>query len=847
MDWWLLSFFIGAIFSLFLPIVPEISNLLLFITLAAALFFYQPLRSSSGVFFAIAWLLFNGFVYNTVWQDNDLEPQNLAKQPHFVEGNIVNIPTKLKNVYRFNFEVTKLNDQVLPTSFFIRLRWEVDKENKDRSLFQGQTYRLKIKFKPAHGFANEGGFNYQLWLKQKNIVATGYVKNDKKNQLINANIGLRHQLYQSYRQNLPEHELSSLLLALSFAQRSEMSADIWQVLQATGTQHLIAISGLHLGLVASGSFIFFVLLVRILPLNKLLSKETQQKIVMLNLRYVVLLMSLAVTFFYGYLADFSLPTMRALLMIVLYWLMRLSSIKLPIKRWFLITIFLLILIEPFSLFSSSFWLSVYAVFIIFITLWRFSYVLSNSEKLWQTIKGLLIIQLSLTLFLLPLTALFYQQISLISLLANLIAVPVMSFIIIPLSLISLVLLPFSEFLSHEVMVLSLEVVQLLWWYLVLLAKQPFSLISISQIQGQFIAVFIGVVGVYCFLSPSLLPVTKLLRDLKSRLTKSLTHVFITSSENKPFKVPNITIIVFIAVLPMLSSITLSGDDSKKVLMNNHSAIPPRENKSQSWQVNVLDVGQGLAIIIQKDGHAILYDTGAAYPSGFNLVDAVIIPYLEFHGISKLDKVIISHSDNDHAGGLFSLQKQFIVDEFIINDQSIREPDNKYCLLGQSFTWQGLNFVQLWPRQNKGKANDDSCVIRISDDSHSVLLTGDISRKVERQLIANSQMSGHNNLQTISQLNGDKLSADILIAAHHGSKTSSSIGFIKKVAPETVIFSAGFMNRWQMPDKRVLQRFKEADIPTLSTNNQGMIRIEFFPKEIKIHTYRRDLMPYWFVN
>lgn len=824
MDWWLLSFFIGAIFSLFLPIVPEITYLLLFITLAAVLFFYKPTRSASGAFFAIAWLLFNGFVYNTVWQDNGLNPLILAKKTHLVEGEIINIPTKLKNTFRFNFRVTTLNKQILSTPYIVRLRWEMDKKNKKTLLFQGQTYHLKIKFKPAHGFANEGGFNYQMWLKQKHIVATGYVKNGKENKLINENISFRHQLYQSYFTNLPEHHLSSLLLALSFAQRSEMSPQIWQVLQSTGTQHLIAISGLHLGLVASGSFIFFLWLVRLLPLTRLFSKQTQQKIVMFNFRYIVLLMSLVVTFCYGYLADFSLPTMRALVMIILYWLMRLFAIKLTIKRWFLLTIFLLILIEPFSLFSSSFWLSVYAVFIIFITLWRFSFVLNQSNKLSKTIKSLLVIQLSLTLFLLPLTALFYQQISLISLLSNLVAVPVMSFIIIPLSLISLVLVPFSEFLSHGIKILSLEVLEVLWRYLVILAEQPFSLISLSRMQGQFIAVLIAVIGVYCFCFSLLISTWRIK----------------VSCQNKRYKVQNISrviIVVLLTLTPLFLIDSFSRDD-----INKGSDITFNDKKPKKWQVNVLDVGQGLAIIIQKNGHAILYDTGASYPSGFNLADSVIIPYLEFHGITKLDKVIISHSDNDHAGGLLVLKEQIIIEEFIINEDSIRKTNNRYCLIGQNFTWQGLKFEQLWPIEKKGKANDDSCVIRISDDFHSVLLTGDISKKVEKQLIAISQLSRKENNQDYSSLK-----SDVLVAGHHGSKTSSSIEFIKQVAPETVIFSAGFLNRWQMPNKEVLKRYNDENIQIFSTNNQGMIRVEALPKELKVHTYRKDLMPYWFAN
>lgn len=797
MDWWLLSFFIGAILSLFLPIVPEIITLLLFISLAVALFAFKSTRSTSGLFIGIAWMLLNGVNYDNTWSINNLNPIELATSPQHVTGEIINIPTVDNGNHRFNFYVSQLNKQKLVKPFIIRLSWKFGKKDQIVNLLQGQRYQLKVKFKPAHGFANEGGFSYQTWLREKHIVATGYVKSSKKNHELSSSGNLRQNLYNQYLSNLPEHPLSPLLLALSFAQRSEISTDIWQVLQGTGTQHLIAISGLHLGLVASGSFLFFLFVCRYLPLHKVLPRVVSQNIMRLNLRYLVLLLSLTVTLFYGYLADFSIPTTRALTMLFLYWLARIIGIKFTLIRWFLVTLFVLIIIEPFSLFSASFWLSVYAVAVIFLTLWRLAYTMNDQVKVWRIFKSLLYIQLSLTLFLLPLAALFYHQISSVSLFANLLAVPLMSFVVIPLSLLSLVILPLSSELSSWVMKLTLEVLQWLWQYLSYLAQLDFSLIAISTFETKILSSIILVIALRAFLSATF------------------------SLRKGEVIIPSILMVLMISL--MIAPVQPSIDSPKEV------------DGALKWQVNILDVGQGLAIIIEQGGHAILYDTGGAYPSGFNLSEAVILPYLQSRGIDKLDKVIISHSDNDHAGGLAILLNKIKVDEVIINDVELRNVNDEFCLSGQRFHWRGLNFHQLWPKEKKGSDNNDSCVIRIDDGQNSVLLTGDISKKVEHRLV------------TKMQLGELVLDSNVLIAGHHGSKTSSSSHFIQTVAPEHVIFSAGFLNRWHMPAQAVVQRFIQSSATIHSTSEHGMIRFNFSDEPIKVHQYRRDLSPYWFVN
>jgi competence protein ComEC len=810
MDWWLLSFFIGAILSLYLPIIPEIFILLLFISLAIALFFNKKTRSASGLFFGLAWVLFNGFQYDNTWLVNKLDIDLVSKKIHQVEGKIVSIPAVDKGNYRFNFMLVKLNDQDMLKPFVIRLRWKFNPKDSSVVPVQGHTYHLTVKVKPAHGYANEGGFSYQTWLREKNIVATGYVKSSTENRLVSSNTGLRQALYSQYVMNLPEHPLSPLLLALSFAQRNKISAGTWQVLQATGTQHLIAISGLHLGLVASGSFMFFLFATRILPLHQLLPRKVWQPLLAFNLRYLVLILSLLTTLFYGYLADFSIPTTRALTMLILYWLTRLLGIKLTLKRWFLLTLCTLVLIAPFSLLSTSFWLSVYAVMIIFLTLWRFSYVLNDGVKFWRIAKSLLIIQLSLTFFLLPLTSFFYHQVSTVSLVANLLAVPMMSFIIIPLSLLSLILLLFNENLAHWVMQLALDILQWLWQYLLFLTNQSHSLLSLSLVQSQVIAAVVAVIAFRYFISSSF---------FKFSMVDDKIYLWLRNTR---------ALLVIIALSSLLTfSNSTNTHENKDTLIHS--------NRQIDWQVNILDVGQGLAVVIQQGEHAILYDTGGAYPSGFNMTEAVILPYLHYHSINQLDKVIISHSDNDHAGGLTILRKKIVINEVIVNDVTIRESDDDFCLSGQSFKWRGLYFDQLWPEKKQGENNDDSCVIRISDGLHSILLTGDISKKVEKLLVNKAK----NNTLT--------LDSDVLIAPHHGSKSSSSIEFIKQVAPDAVVFSAGFLNRWNMPNKLVKQRFINNNIMIHSTNEHGMIRVDMHDKKVNILQYRRDLSPYWFVN
>jgi len=795
MDWWLFTFLLGSILSLFLPIVPALFYLVIFIMIAIILIFNKSTRSSSGLMVGFSWLFFSALRYNNVWEDNQLDVYHLASSVLLLQGEVINIPSVVPSVddhfrvkksvskgddkrlkYRFNFKVTQIDNSQLKRPFVIRLRWD----KSPNSVYQGQQWQLSVKIKPAHGFANLGGFSYQTWLRQKNIVATGYVLNNKENIKLLDELTIRQQLLIETQKHLPQELLSSLLLALSFGERSQISTQQWQILQATGTQHLIAISGLHLGLIASGSFFICLFLLKYIPVDFVIKRFRTQWLLTLNLRVWAMLISCFITFYYAYLAGFSLPTIRALVMLLLYWGARLLGVKFSLRRWLLIAIFMLVLMSPSSLFSASFWLSLYAVSIIFLVVWRFSKQLTNASPILTWMKSLLLIQVSLSLLMIPLVAVINYQVSLISLFANLVAVPVMSLTSIPLCLLAVLLLPLNELASYLLFELALKSITLLWQWFEILALHSWSIIEVSNVQITCIVITFFITAFSLFLS--------------------LNWRYI--------------MMLIISTLMMIVPIILSKE------------------KNSNWQVTVMDVGQGLSVVIERNQRVIIYDTGASYPSGFNLVDAVVIPYLRHQGITTLDKVIISHSDNDHAGGLKKLKKLINIDEVIANDNKL--DGDRYCLQGESFEWQQLTFSMLSPETKRGEENDDSCVIRISDGKSSVLLTGDISSTVERVLLSNEKVS-------------TQLVADILVAPHHGSKTSSSIDFIKHVSPDVVIFSAGFLNRWKMPMNRVVKRYQDNQVKVFNTAENGMVQLDIDNNGIHVKSYRQDIFPYWFAN
>nr|WP_241242299.1 DNA internalization-related competence protein ComEC/Rec2 [Thalassotalea sp. G2M2-11] len=776
----------GALLSLFLPIVPSLFSTVLLLFCALLCFSWSKTRFLSFFCLGMSWMFYSASSYQSVQDNQQHWLHQLASQTIVIEGSVTGIAQIKESSQRFNFTIEKLAGKPLSEPIKVRLSWQqADRQTKQKiPVKDQQSWQLTVRIKPAYGLANSGGFSYQTWLRRHNIHATGYVLNSGDNLVLNQKSSLRQALYDQTLALLPAHDLSALVIALSFGERGQLTKKHWQVLTLTATQHLIAISGLHLGLVAAASYFVIDLILMLLPFTLMAKQGSQPNWLKVNNKLVAIIFSCVITSYYAYLAGFSVPTMRALLMLLLFWFAKLSGIKLSLTRWLAITVFIVTLCFPDSLFSASFWLSFYAVTIIFLLLWRFTWrdpqdqqSKTRADKWLTWLKGLITFQCSLIVLMLPITVMINYQLSWLALPANLVAVPWMSVTSIPLSLLAVLVLPLSQTLAVFIFNISQLTIEWLWHWFEWLAQLPMTVFPMSL--NSYILLLIAIIWLF-------------------------VTVFIVNRLRFH--------IIFFMIFGIASFVLT------KVYFNS----------SEDWRVYVMDVGQGLSVIVEADHQVLLYDTGARFPSGFSMAEAVLLPFLKQRGYQAIDVAFISHDDNDHSGGLALLQQQLTINQLVYNESKNAMP----CLQGQVIKWQFLTIEMLWPQQKLAQHNDDSCVIKISDNSQSILLTGDISSQTERLLVKDQAIS---------------LKSDVLVVPHHGSKSSSSVSFIQAVSPQLAIFSAGYLNRWRMPVTDVVQRYENNDIATLNSAQQGMIQIDMVDNKLKVSTFRQQLWPFWFAN
>lgn len=753
MDRWILSFISACVLSLTWTSLPPSPVLAIIVIMALFCINIPKLRTFSGFIFGCVWMASVGH-WQATWQ---MQNEQIVKITS-VQGQVNSIIRRTDEL-RLTMQLHSVNKQPLLLPINIRLSWK----SPQWQVRQGQQVELKVRLKPSHGLANEGGFNYQVWLFSQNIVATGYVRHDLSNQLLQDKSTIRQNLILKLASYKLQHE--AWIAALALGDRSLFTQQDWQLIQTTGIAHLVAISGLHLAIVASSCYLIFTALVRLLSIALKLNQG-------INLRLWAMLFAVLFTLFYAWLAGFSLPTLRAWIAILIYTVLIWCNINWRPKHLILYSVFVFVVVFPLSLFSLSFWLSFCAVIIISLVFWRWPN--NTGEFSWKnTVRVMLIIQMSLSALMLPLVAWQFGLISVVSPLVNLVAVPVVTLLLVPISLFCVILM-LADFDSIQVLLNFLDAV-----------LGPCLTFLDWLNNSQFSAIELSIIPLQAWLCITIVIVLLVLPRLPH---KKKLCLFLT--------------------IPFLSYLHLP--------------------KSDIWTVNVLDVGQGLAVVISKNGRALLYDVGAAYPSGFNMADSVILPWLKAKGITQLDWVIVSHFDNDHAGALPRLQSAIQINMII----SPRD----HCFLGWQKQWQGLRVKALWPKlQTETVKNNDSCVVHISDGIHSVLLPGDIGRSSELGLV---------------EAIPEQLKATLLVVPHHGSNTSSSEAFLTAVSPQYSIFSEGYMNRWGFPKQQVVARYVKINSQLYSTSEQGQVSVCFgcaAEHGVSVQTYRADIFPFWYGN
>lgn len=696
------------------------------------------------------------------WQTNWQLPVDVISNIHTLTGEIVSIRPTTDNSM-FTLKASHINNKPLWAKRYIRLSWRLP----DYQLKQGFRGTFVVKLKPVNGLANLGGFRYQQWLIANEIAAIGYVKSVSPDTLISS-ISLRHHLIDKVLKMPLTNQ--AWLLALTFGERGYLSNAQWQLIQNTGIAHLIAISGLHLGIVAVFSYWLFMQVLRLLGHIFALPQHIQYQ-------WLGGVAALAICYFYSVLAGSSLPTVRAMFMLALLMVFNVTKRKLNFFVFFCLSVFLFILLWPMSVLSLSFWLSFGAIAAIGFVIWRWPQQNMGSDQqltLSTRFRGFVFaatrFQCVLGVLMMPVVASSFSFVSIHSLLINLVAVPLVTVILVPLCLLAV----FFQLVSEQLSSLVFHFVDaLLGWCLkglIYVDTHVFSVIELSHLPA--LCWMFVILSLCVWFSP---------------LYKS------------------IKIMSFLLVIPALTY-----------------TLPSQRN---TWFVHILDVGQGLSVVIQKNERAIIYDVGPRYSSGFNMADSVIIPFLKAANIRQVDWVVISHFDNDHAGSLAPLLRGAAVSNFASNKDR--------CTKGWTVNWQGLMVQSLWPTLSlKADSNDSSCVLVVSDGVNRVLLTGDISKSVEYELI---------------NLSKTHIKADVLVAGHHGSNTSSSADFIDAVDPKYAVFSQGYMNRWKFPSQAVVERFVKKKVTLYATSDSGQISFEFDPEShnIKPYTHRQHSLRTWY--
>ena len=557
-------------------------------------------------------------------------------------------------------------------------------------------------------------------------------------------------------------DAAALQVALSIGERFGFEDAHWRTLQRTGTSHLVAISGLHVGLVAGLVF----LLVRWIALRMPVAVASRNAEVAASA-------CLLAAGLYAALAGFTVPTQRALIMLTVAQLALLGRRSVSMSSGLSAAVLLVLAWDPAAPLSASFWLSFIAVALLW-QLARSEYPREGNREALRPVAGVARVQWYMSLGLVPVSALFFNEVSLISPFVNVIAIPLFSFALVPLTLLAAAttqLHPVGEFLVF----LAGMPLQWTWNALAAVGDWSWSSVILSPPPAWILAV--AAIGTLAAMAAWPLPARNL---------------------------------AWLTLVPVLW-------------------WQPARPERGGAVVDVLDVGHGLAVLVETRSHTLLYDAGALYRSGFDTGREIVVPAIRTKAWETLDTVVVSHGDNDHAGGVPAVLEAFPGAQLLMGPD-VELPGGEICRTGQAWIWDEVRFEILHPDATfHYRGNDSSCVLKITTLAGSVLLTGDVERAGERALMADAAL----------------LPSDVVVAPHHGSATSSSLPLVTAVAPDYAVVSAGHLNHWGFPKPQVVERWRQVGAMMLTTGDSGAISVEFEPGEpVKVRTRRSEWRRYW---
>jgi len=637
----------GLLLLRFLPQLPPLWALPLICMSGLALL---PSRFWPGAFFCFG---FGWACLSAHWALDDRLPVELDGRTFWMEGRVTGLPDISDGVVRFELVDISSRHAGLPSR--VRLAWY-----GGPVLQAGERWRLAAKLKRPRGLVNPNSFDYEAWLLARRIGASGTIKAGERVSVAQGNQSWRDRLRQRLLA-VDAQGRSGAIAALVVGDDSGLSMSDWRILQDTGTVHLMVISGQHVGMLAGLLYGLVALMARwgIWP----------PRVAWLPWACGFALVG---ALGYGWLAGFEVPVQRACMMVALVLLWRLRFRHLGVWLPLLIALNGVLLLDPLVSLQPGFWLSFLAVALLVLIFrgrlgsWIWWRALSRAQ--WGMAFGLLPVLLALGL-----------PVSLSGPIANLFAVPLVSTLIVPLSLLgtSLLWLP--------------DVGELLLW-----------------LAGGLLAFLFDALQWLAGWQPAWLSTSL---PLWSWLLVALGMLLILLPSGVPFRALGWALFVPLLFPP---------------------ANTPAVGQAEVW---VFDVGQGLAVLVRTREHALLYDAGPRY-GDFDIGERVVFPSLRALGLADLDLLILSHADSDHSGGAEAIQR-LLPAARVLSGEPERLPATlgaEWCRPGDSWEWDQVSFT-LWQWSESKNSNQSSCVLLVEAAGERLLLTGDIDATAEQALIA----------------------------------------------------------------------------------------------------------------
>ncbi len=644
------------------------------------------------------------------------------------------------------------------------------------ALRAGERWRLFVRLKRPHGYANPHGFDSEAWMLENELRATGSVRSDESNLRLAANAGraidylnqLRDRLRERMQNALKNQRYSGVIVALALGDQRSISEADWSLFNATAVSHLLSISGAHVTLFATWIALAVFALWRRSP--HLVSYLPAQQAAALVAAFVAVA--------YAALSGFAVPAQRTCYMLLAAaaaLMLRRSLSPWLILSWSLVVV---LVIDPWAALAVGFWFSFLAVFMLmFVTVGRVG------ERSW--LRTTLVTQAAVTIGLAPISIALFQQVSLVGPVANAVAIPVVTTMVVPLTLLWLIV-PIDALL-----ILAHQLIAWLAVGLQMLTTLPAALWA--QHAPPWWSVGLAMLGCLILLAP-----------------RGWPHRWLG----------------VVWCLPLF-------------------LLLPERPVDGEFSLAVLDIGQGTAAVVQTAHHTLVYDTGPRWTQSADAGSRIIAPYLRAAGSSRIHGLVISHLDIDHSGGARSLLGTVPVswmltsiepDSEVAKSATARHITTLRCVAGQSWTWDSVHFDVLHPTtenylDESRKTNDRSCVVKVSAKQFTALLTADIEALSEAELIARD--AGKHALKS-----------DVLLVPHHGSRTSSTPAFIDAVAPNIALINAGYRNRFGHPRDNIIARYNERNISVLRTDWHGAITLNSVDGLTQIEKYRGARRRYW---